>query len=91
MGCSACHIPYSNEGYYEGTDKSLPKDKKGHLLVHSIQATRKSKVIVNEKKYTEIPHETCATCHNRGKRIGVSYQGLMEFSYGTPYSPAGAK
>jgi len=30
MGCAACHIPYSNEGFYEGTDPAIPKDKKGH-------------------------------------------------------------
>jgi hypothetical protein len=91
MGCAACHIPYSNEGLYEGTDPSIPKDKKGHLLVHSIQSSRKAKVAVNGKIYSGIPQETCATCHNRGKRIGVSYQGLMEFPYGTPYTETGSK
>ncbi|MBW2585190.1 MAG: hypothetical protein JRE36_16960, partial [Deltaproteobacteria bacterium] len=30
MGCAACHIPYSNEGFYEGTDPAIAKDKKGH-------------------------------------------------------------
>jgi hypothetical protein len=89
MGCAACHILYSNEGYYEGSDKSFPKDKKGHMLVHSIQSTRKAKVTVNGKTYSGIPHETCASCHNRGKRIGVSYQGLMEFPYGTPFGSYG--
>jgi hypothetical protein len=73
MGCAACHIPYSNEGFYEGTDPSIPKDKKGHLLVHSIQSSRQAKVVVNGKVYSGIPQETCASCHNRGKRIGVSY------------------
>ena len=91
MGCAACHIPYSNEGFYEGTDASIPRDKKGHVLVHSIQASREAKVVVNEKVYSGIPHETCASCHNRGKRIGVSYQGLMEFPYGTPYTDTGDK
>lgn len=91
MGCAACHIPYSNEGLYEGTDKSIPKEKAGHLLVHTIQATRKAKVTVNGKTYSGIPHETCASCHNRGKRIGVSYQGLMEFPYGTPFNAEGGK
>lgn len=28
---------------------------------------------------------------NRGKRIGVSYQGIMESPYGSPYSPTGGK
>ncbi len=91
MGCAACHILYSNEGFYEGTDPSIPKDKKGHLLVHSIQSSRKAKVVANGKVYSGIPQETCATCHNRGKRIGVSYQGLMEFPYGTPYTETGGK
>jgi len=91
MGCAACHIPYSNEGLYEGSDKSIPKDKKGHLLVHTIQATREAKVTVNGKTYSGIPQETCASCHNRGKRIGVSYQGLMEFPYGTPFNAGGKK
>lgn len=91
MGCSACHIPYSNEGLYEGTDPSIPKDKKGHPLVHSMQSSREAQVVVNGKVYSGIPHETCASCHNRGKRVGVSYQGLMEFPYGTPYTDTGDK
>jgi hypothetical protein len=91
MGCAACHIPYSNEGFYEGADTSIPGDEKGHPLVHSIQSSRKAKVVVNGKVYSGIPHETCASCHNRGKRVGVSYQGLMEFPYGTPYTETGSK
>lgn len=67
MGCSACHIPYSTDGYYEGGDPNIPKDKPGHMLVHSIQATRGAKVTVHGKSYTGIPVETCAVCHNRGK------------------------
>jgi hypothetical protein len=51
MGCAACHIPYSNEGFYEGTDPAIAKDKKGHPLVHSIQASREAKVVVNGKIY----------------------------------------
>jgi hypothetical protein len=91
MGCAACHILYSNEGFYEGGDVSIPKDKPGHLLVHSIQATREAKVTVNNKTYSGIRYETCVTCHNRGKRIGVSFQGLMEFPYGTPFNDKGSK
>ena len=33
MGCSSCHIPYGNEGLYEGRDKSIPRDQPGHPLV----------------------------------------------------------
>ncbi len=89
IGCSSCHIPYSNEGYYEGNDPSISKKEKGHLLVHSIQSSRDVKVKVHDIEYSGIPVETCSTCHNRGKRIGVSYQGLMEKAYDSPYDSEG--
>jgi len=89
MGCSGCHIPYGNEGHYEGDDKTIAKDETGHCLVHSIQATREAKVVVHGKKYSGIPVETCTTCHDRGKRIGVSFQGLMEMPYKSPYNEKG--
>ncbi len=90
-GCSACHVPYSNEGLYEGGDPTIDKKEAGHLLIHTMQATRKSKVKMPNVTYSGIPSETCNTCHNRGKRIGVSYQGLMEFPYGSPYNDKGDK
>jgi hypothetical protein len=83
MGCSSCHVPYGNEGLYEGDDPTVPQDEAGHLLFHQIQGTRQAR--------NGIPSETCNSCHNRGKRIGVSYQGIMEFPYGTPYDDAGQK
>ena len=85
LGCTSCHIAYSNEGYYEGDDKVINKDEPGHILVHSMQSSRKCKVKVNNKEYSGIPVETCTTCHNRGKRIGTSYQGIMETSYSSPF------
>jgi len=91
QGCSSCHIPYGNEGIYEGNDPTIDKTQKGHLLTHQIQATRKSKVTVGDITYSGIPVETCNSCHNRGKRIGVTYQGLMEFPYGSPWTPTGGK
>ncbi len=80
MGCSACHVLYSNDGYYEGKDKSIDKTKPGHMLKHEIVGTRKT---------GGIPVESCNSCHNRGKRIGVSFQGLMEFPYGSPFDKKG--
>lgn len=82
MGCSSCHIIYGNEGYYEGNDPTIDKQEKGHMLTHKIYGTRKS---------GGIPVETCNSCHNRGKRIGVTYQGLMEFEYGSPFREGGGK
>lgn len=81
MGCSSCHILYSNEGYYEGGDPTIDKEQKGHLLTHRLHGTRQAG--------GGIPVETCNSCHNRGKRIGVTYQGLMEFPYGTPFDEKG--
>jgi hypothetical protein len=89
IGCSSCHIPYSNEGFYEGDDPSVPRDEPGHCLVHSIQATREAKVTVHGTTYSGIPVETCTTCHDRGKRIGVSFQGLMETPYESPFNQDG--
>ncbi|MCF6206019.1 MAG: cytochrome C [Sulfurovum sp.] len=89
IGCSSCHIPYSNEGYYEGNDPTIDKNATGHLLVHAIQSSRKVKVKVHDVTYSGIPVETCTTCHNRGKRIGVSYQGLMETEYKANFDAQG--
>ncbi len=91
MGCSSCHIPYGNEGYYEGKDPTVNKEEQGHMLTHKIQATRKTKVKHNDVEFSGIPVESCNSCHNRGKRIGVTYQGLMEFPYGSPYNAKGGK
>ncbi|QDU36855.1 hypothetical protein Mal4_11550 [Maioricimonas rarisocia] len=90
MGCSSCHVPYSNEGFYEGDDPTVPRDEPGHMLVHSIQGTREAKVTVHDKTYSGIPVETCTTCHDRGKRIGVSFQGLMESPYHSPFAADGS-
>lgn len=90
-GCSSCHVPYSNNGLYEGGDPNIDKETAGKLLVHRMQAGRKSPVTVGDVTYTGIPTESCNSCHNRGKRIGVSYQGIMEFPYGSPYDETGGK
>jgi len=90
-GCSSCHVPYSNEGHYEGGDPNISKEQPGKLLLHRMQGSRKSKVHTADLSYSGIPSETCNSCHNRGKRIGVSYQGIMEFPYGSPYTPTGGK
>ena len=84
-GCGSCHIPYSNKGLYEGNDPTIDKKEKGNLLVHSIQSSRDAKVSLHGHTYTGIPTKTCTSCHNRGRRIGVSYEGLMETSYKTPF------
>ena len=80
-GCASCHIPYANNGYYEGSDRAIDKNVSGHLLVHSIQSSRDAKVKVNDVMYSGIPVQTCVTCHSNGNAIALSYQGLMEKEY----------
>ncbi len=89
MGCSACHIPYGNAGLYEGNDPTIPRDEPGHLLVHAIQSSREVEVTVHGKAYRGVPVETCTTCHDRGKRIGVTFQGLMESAFVSPFTEGG--
>ena len=89
IGCASCHVPYSNEGFYEGNDKKIKKKERGHMLSHQIQSSRKVKVQIHGINYSGIPVETCSTCHNRGKRIGVSYQGLMETEYQSSFDNEG--
>jgi len=91
MGCSACHIPYSTEGYYEGDDPSISHTEPGHVLVHSLQSSRECKVTVHDKTYSGIPVRTCVTCHNRGRRIGPSFMGLLETAYKSPFMPDGSE
>ena len=77
MGCAACHNIYSNEGYYEGGDPSISKDKTGHVLVHAMQGSRKSATLINNMRVSGVQVSTCAACHAAGRRIGHAYQGLM--------------
>ncbi|UCE60252.1 MAG: hypothetical protein JSU63_00595 [Phycisphaerales bacterium] len=91
MGCSACHIPYGNEGLYEGSDPTIDRDESGHLLVHSLQSTRETSVTIHGTSYSGIPVETCTTCHDRGKRIGVTFQLLMESAFVSPFTEGGGE
>ncbi|OCR93304.1 multiheme c-type cytochrome [Campylobacter fetus] len=87
MGCSACHVPYGAEGFYEGKDKSIDKTKPGHMLVHSMQAGRNSPVNVGDGNYTGINISTCNACHSSGRRVSLQYQGLFPVDRGGKYIP----
>ena len=69
-GCSSCHVPYSNDAYYEGSDETLSRDEIRRPLRHNIT--------------NAIESIQCTRCHTRGKRIGVSYLGMMEFPFQSP-------
>lgn len=66
-GCTSCHVLYTNDGYYEGSDTTIPKNKKYHPYKHEIT--------------TKIPASQCAHCHTRGKRIGTTFAGIFEYDY----------
>lgn len=87
LGCSGCHIPYGLEGQYEGGDKTIDKKATGKMLVHSIQATEKSKVKVNGEEYSGIQVSTCNACHSSGRRVSLSYQGLFAADRSDSYTP----
>lgn len=86
-GCSACHIPFGTEGFYEGKDKSINKKETGHLLVHSIQAGRNSIVKVGDGNFTGINISTCNACHSSGRRVSLQYQGLFATDKHGEYVP----
>ncbi len=81
MGCSSCHIVYSNEGLSQSADPTIPKDQPGHPLYHRLVGTR--------NLGAGVPTQNCLHCHTRGKRIGTSFTGMMESPYPTPFGPHG--
>ena len=87
LGCSGCHIPYGLQGQYEGNDLALNRDEKGRMLVHSIQATEKSKVKLNGEEYSGIQVSTCDACHSSGRRVSLSFQGLFATDRIASYIP----
>ncbi|GAB4321344.1 MAG: hypothetical protein Kow00127_13760 [Bacteroidales bacterium] len=88
-GCAACHIPYSGKGLYEGNDTTINRFEPGHMLIHSIQSSRDVLLTLHGRSWSGIPTKTCTACHNRGRRIGVSYEGLMETAYASPFMSNG--
>ncbi|BDM65746.1 cytochrome c [Shewanella sp. NFH-SH190041] len=86
-GCAACHMLYSNEGFYEGDDQAIDKNKPGKPMVHTMQGTRKSKLTVNGQTVSGIQVSTCASCHAAGRRIGFAYQGMMALGHSDDRGP----
>ena len=70
-GCTSCHCLYSNDAYYESDDPTIFKDEVDRPLRHEIVG--------------RIPSVQCTRCHTRGKRIGTSFVGIMEFPYQSPW------
>lgn len=63
-GCSACHVPYADDGLSQSGDPRISKQSVPHPTRHEI---------VGPPDNTQ-----CTHCHYRGGRIGISYQGFRE-------------
>ena len=63
-GCTACHMPYGEDGKSAGGDTAMPRDKRGRPLRHVLTKA--------------VPVTQCATCHNGGSRAAMSFRGMME-------------
>lgn len=68
-GCAACHVVYGNDGKYEGTDPTIVNIK------NDVPRPLKHKIT------TAIPAAQCTHCHTRGKRIGTTFSGMIEYDY----------
>ncbi len=66
-GCAACHVLYNNAGSYQGNDKAMQHVKRAMPMKHRITVA--------------IPSAQCTHCHTRGKRIGTTFSGMMEYDY----------
>ena len=69
VGCSACHVFYSDDGIHKGGDATL-RGKRGYPEKHSF--------------VKPIPVEQCLRCHN-GPRVGADYVGRFEHDYHMSY------
>lgn len=67
LGCSACHMPYAEDGRYAGGDPTIDRREPGHILTHSIQGTRKTHLHDSTKDWSGIGNRTCHVCHDRGR------------------------
>ena len=71
-GCTACHMPYADDGLSRSEDPWINKLTVPHPVTHQLTLSP--------------PIEACTHCHYRGGRIGISYQGYRE-SAGGGFNP----
>jgi len=54
-GCESCHVLSNSQHTYEGKDVTIPKQKPGYGISHSLTV--------------QIPYTQCNQCHNQGEAI----------------------
>ncbi|MGB0591459.1 MAG: hypothetical protein ACPGU1_17435 [Myxococcota bacterium] len=65
-GCSACHMPYNEDGSSASNDPTLNPLTIPHPAVHEMTAAPDD--------------STCGTCHHDGTRVGLNYAGMRNAS-----------
>ncbi len=63
-GCTACHMPYADDGLSQSDDPRISKQTVPHPIKHELT--------------NAIPLQQCTRCHYRGGRLGIGYQGYRE-------------
>ncbi len=72
-GCSACHVPYADDGFSQSRDASIDHHEPGHARTHTMVRFPAT--------------ETCTRCHYGDASIGLSFRGLAQPIPGMPQSP----
>lgn len=84
-GCSACHMPYSLDGVYRGTDPNVRRDEpadpdnirapeRPHVKRHLV--TSIAKTLPSGEEVQGINDYACAGCHQGSNRTVMQYWGI---------------
>jgi hypothetical protein len=84
-GCSACHMPYSQDGRSRSQDPNVPKNEplnpdaidepeRAHVRSHRIRGV--ARTLANGTTVTGIDDHTCAGCHQGSNRMVMQYWGI---------------
>ena len=84
-GCSACHMPYSQDGRSRSQDPNVPKNEplnpdaiddpeRAHIRSHRVRGV--ARTLANGTTVTGIDDHTCAGCHQGSNRMVMQYWGI---------------
>lgn len=84
-GCSACHMPYSQDGRSRSQDPNVPKNEpfnpdaiddpeRAHVKSHRVRGV--ARTLSNGHTVTGIDDHTCAGCHQGSNRMVMQYWGI---------------
>lgn len=84
-GCTACHMPYSQDGRSRSRDPNVPKNEpanpdaidepeRAHVRSHRIRGV--ARTLSNGVQVEGIDDHTCAGCHQGSNRMVMQYWGI---------------